>query len=574
MEDVSRNLDWYRSARADGATATELVSGAFAAIRAYADPALLIGDLEDRARSRARLLDRGAASNLPLFGVPIVVKDNIDVAGAATSAACPGFAFDATRSAPAVARLEAAGAVVVGKSNMDQFATGLVGVRSPHGTPRNPIAPNRVPGGSSSGSGAAVGAGLVPLALGTDTAGSGRVPAALCGTVGLKPTRGLVSTAGVVPACRSLDCVSVFSMTVADAWAAFELLHGLDPADVWARVDRHQRPLIRPDRLRVGVPSDRVLADVDDALATAFRADVATLVAAGGTPIEIDLAPFFATGDLLYGGPWVAERYAAVGAFLDAHPEAVLDVTRGIIGAGRDWTAAEAASAEVERRTLAQRASAAWQDIDVLAVPTIPFAPSPDEVAADPVGVNLRLGRFTMFANLLDLAAIAVPRPAGPPGPPASTTLYGPACSDARLVTLAALLVHEQPVADAGVGVVDLAVVGAHLEGEALHRELLDTGAAFGMRTTTAPTYRLWHLAGVPERPGLEHVGAGGASIEVEVWQVPAAALGRFVAAVKAPLAIGTIELVDGRAVSGFVCEPRGFVGAVDITVSGGWRRR
>lgn len=512
----------------------------------------------------------------PLLGVPVVVKDNIDVEGLPTTVACPAYRYEPDRSAPVVERLEAAGAVVVAKANLDQFATGLVGVRSPYGIPANPLAAELVPGGSSSGSAVAVARGLVPIALGTDTAGSGRVPAAMTGTVGWKPAPGRLPGEGVVPACWSLDCVTAFAADLASALVAGAVL---DPGRPW-------RPVVPA---RVGVAASGSLLGCDDAVAKGFGW-VADALGDRWWVDEVDLAPLHEVGDLLYGGPWLAERTAAVGDFIEAHADEVHPVVRDIVLDGRRWSATDAYAALHRRDQLAAGAVAeVWRHVDVLVVPTVPWLPTVAEVLDDPVGTNRRLGGFTHFANLVGLAALAVPVPAAPrshPAVPLGVTVLAPTGREGMAAAVAAELVGGAVAEAAGGDVarlpgvvptaverIELCVVGAHLSGFPLCDQLLDRGGALVERTTTAPTYRLHRLPpGAVERPALERVAVGGAEIEVEVWSLPVARLGEVVASVPPPLAIGTVALADGRAVTGFVCEHGGLAGAQDITAFGGWR--
>ena len=510
-----------------------------------------------------------AAAAGPLAGVTLGVKDNIDVAGFATTAGCPEFAYQPNASADCAERLVAAGVVVVGKTNMDQFATGLVGTRSPYGA-LSCVADSRVvSGGSSSGSAVAVALGECDVALGTDTAGSGRVPAALNGIFGLKPTRGLVSTVGVVPACPSVDCVSVFARTVRSARLA--LMAMADPA---GRRDSSRvgtppfGPVLRP---RVGVP--RLLdvgTDLDGDARALFAAALAKLEHLGASLHEIDFAPFDAAGDLLYGGPWVAERYAAVGEFIEGNPEAALDPTvREIILGAASVSAVDTFRGMYELDGLLAAAQAAWAQVDVLALPTVGVAPTHEEVAADPHGANTRLGRYTRFVNLMDLCAISIPAGTRPGGVPFGLQLVAPAMADAFICDLA-----ERFEGAADTGPLRLAVAGAHLRGQPLNHQLVERGARFVAATRTAPVYRLFRLAqSDPPKPGLVHDAAGaGAGIEVEVWELGPAEFGSFVAQVPPPLAIGTVSLEDGTEVSGFVCEPRALDGATEITRFGGWR--
>jgi allophanate hydrolase len=386
---------------------------------------------------RARALDERSAAEraaMPLFGLPFAVKDNIDVAGWPTTAGCPAFAYIPTRSATVVERLERAGAIVLGKTNMDQFATGLVGIRSPYGIPANPFDARYIPGGSSSGSAVAVARGLVAFALGTDTAGSGRVPAACTGTIGLKPTRGRISTTGVVPACASLDCVSIFARTIADAARVFEAAAGPDPLDPFSRPPRDAPPA--PSRLAVP-RRDQLRFFGDDAAARSFERTLAALAGHGFALDDVDFAPFAAAAELLYDGPFVAERTAALGDFIAAHPDDVLPVTRAIVESGRRYSAVDAFRAQYRLRALRREVAPVFERAGALVVPTIPTMYRIEEVLAEPLALNANLGTYTNFVNLLDLCAIAIPSGRYPDGRPIGITLIGPAFAEASLVALA-----------------------------------------------------------------------------------------------------------------------------------------
>ena len=425
--------------RSGAASPQSTVAECYARIRAHDDAAVFISlrDEED-ALAQASALAAGGNSRLPLFGVPVAVKDNIDVAGLATTAGCPAFAYAPAADATCVARLKDAGAIVIGKTNLDQFATGLVGVRSPYGIPRNPFDAEVIPGGSSSGSAVAVAASLVPLALGTDTAGSGRVPAALNNIVGLKPSLGLISTAGVVPACRTLDCVSVLALTVEDAFTALSVMAGADGADPYSR----PRPLgalgTMPAGVRLGVPAPaqrEFFGDMD--CAQAYAAALARFAGLRVALIETDMAPFYRAARLLYEGPWVAERYIAARSVIESAPASMHPVTRQIILGGARHSAVDAFAAFYELAELRRRCERAFERIDALALPTIPHAYTVKEVLADPVELNSRLGTYTNFVNLLDLCAVAVPAAMLPGGLPFGVTLIGRAGDDARIAAIA-----------------------------------------------------------------------------------------------------------------------------------------
>ncbi|WP_411085984.1 allophanate hydrolase [Streptomyces sp. 061-3] len=506
--------------------------------------------------AEARTLDArvSAGEHLPLAGRLLAVKGNIDVAGLPTTAGCPSYAYKPTADAPVVARLRAAGALVIGTTNLDQFATGLVGTRSPYGAVRHAHDPSLISGGSSSGSAVAVALGIADLSLGTDTAGSGRIPAAFNGIVGLKPTRGLVPADGVVPACASLDCVTVFARTLPEAEQALALMATAAP---------HSAPARTPGPWRIAVPATEQLGELDHGWAEAYEAAADRLRAAGAHLQPVDLAPFLEAAAMLYEGAFVAERYTAVGAFIDTAPAADdLDPTVAhIITAARDIPAHRLFADRDRLAVLRDAAMTALSDADALLLPTAPGHPTLAEVAADPLGANARLGRFTNSTNLFDLCAVAAP--AGDvAGRPFGVMLIGPAHTDERLARITALLTPSTR----------LVVAGAHLTGQPLNPQLQSLGAYLLHTTTTAPVYRLHALRTDPPKPGLERVGEGGAAIEVEVWQLPPEGLGRLTAELPSPMMLGRVELSDGTTAPGFLCEPYALRGATDITVYGGWR--
>lgn len=524
----------------------------------------------------------GDASRFPLFGIPFAVKDNIDAAGWETTAACPAFAYAPESDAFAVARLRAAGAVVVGKTNLDQFATGLVGTRSPYGEVPNAHRPEVISGGSSSGSAVVVAQGIVPFSLGTDTAGSGRVPAGLNGIVGLKPTKGRFSTSGVVPACRTLDCVSVFASTVEDAALVAGILEAWDPADPYSRRRDPSAPLAMPDSFRLGIPAAPEFFG-DEASEAAFRLAVASARSLGAEIVAIDYAPFAELAGLLYQGPWVAERWTVVEALHGRDPEAIHPVVRGIVEGAARFDAADAFRFEYRRAALARAVQEAMAGVEAFMVPTAAIAPTIREVLEEPLLLNSRLGNYTNFANFADLCALSVPAGMRVDGIPAGVTFLAPAWHDARLADLGRrwTSLHDPRAGEAppppppAPDSVRIAVVGAHLSGMPLNHQLTGRGAAFVERAATSGDYRLYALAGTaPPKPGLRRMGGcgEGASIEVELWDVPLGLFGAFVAEVPPPLGIGSVELVDGRIVKGFVCEGFALEGALDITAHGGWR--
>jgi allophanate hydrolase len=543
----------------------------------------------------AALADRDPAT-LPLYGMPFAVKDNIDLAGVPTTAACPDYAYVPERSAFVVQRLVEAGAIPVGKTNLDQFATGLNGTRSPYGACRNAFDPERLSGGSSSGSAVSVALGQVSFSLGTDTAGSGRVPAAFNHLVGLKPSLGLLSARGVVPACRTLDTISVFALTAEDAHRVFAVAQGFDAADAYARpAEPHGFDFGRAAAFKLGVPrADQREFHGDAAYASAFEAAIAHARALGAEVVELDFAPFLEAARLLYEGPWVAERYQAIRAFIEASPESLFPVTRDITLGGKTPLAADAFAAQYRLRALKRVCDAAWAQVDVVMTPSAPTHPTIAAMLAQPLQRNSELGHYTNFMNLLDYAAVAVPAGFTSAGLPFGVTLFAPAHQDVpllhaaarwqraltgRAATLGATGAPLPPALDVvpavPSGQVRVAVCGAHLAGQPLNGQLTLRGARLVARTLTAPVYRFYALAGGPPlRPGLVRVGEGeaGAAIEVEVWELPTRHFGAFVAGIPAPLGIGTTVLADGSCVPGFICEPAGVRGAQDITAFGGWR--
>jgi allophanate hydrolase len=569
----------------------QTVARSFQRIRDHNDPAIFISLRDEKqALAEAEALTAKDAARLPLYGIPVAVKDNIDVAGLPTTAACPAFAYSPAHDATSVARLRAAGAIVIGKTNLDQFATGLVGVRSPYGIPNNPMRGDLIPGGSSSGSAVAVSAGLVPLALGTDTAGSGRVPAMLNNIVGLKPSLGLISTAGLVPACRTLDCVSVFSLVVDDAMTALAAMAGLDDADPFSR----NRPLARmtafPANLRLGVPRNgQQIFFGDKASEKAYRDALQRWTALGATLVEFDLEPFYETARLLYEGPWVAERYVVIRDLLASSPESIHPVTREITIAGARLSAADTFSALYRLQALRKVSERAFAGIDALVLPTTPTVYSTAQVLANPVELNSRLGTYTNFVNLLDLCGLALPAAIRPDDIPFGITLLAPAGQDAHLASVGRVFhadtklnmggrsLPQPPLATLPQGPdgdeIAIAVVGAHLSGMALNCELKALGGRLLEAATTAPDYRLYALPTTPPKPGMLRVEKGaGSSIELELWALSAAAFGKFVAAIPPPLSIGTVRLADGRGVKGFIVEPADVDDARDISAFGGWR--
>ncbi|WP_405401710.1 allophanate hydrolase [Paracoccus sp. Ld10] len=578
-------LDAVRQAYAKGATPLDLVEEIIARRHAATDRAIFITPVADDAlRAAAHDLMTGPP-DLPLWGVPYVAKDNIDVAGLPTTAGCPAYAYEPTRNAAVISRLRAAGALMVGKTNLDQFATGLNGTRSPYGAPRSVFNAAYVSGGSSSGSAVAVASGLATFGLGTDTAGSGRVPAAFNNLVGIKPTPGLVPNTGVVPACRSVDVVTVFAGCVGDGIAVRAVMDGVDAGDGFTRV---AQPVgIRPaPRIGVLAGTEREFYG-NKAYETLYDKAIARAEGLGGTIVPFDYAPFREAAALLYEGPWVAERLAAVGSFQATNAADFDPTVGGIIGAAGRYDAVDAFNGRYRLEELRAQVAAVWDSVDLLLLPTSPTTYTVADMLADPVTKNSHFGRYTNFANLLGYAAIAVPAGLTPDGLPGGVTLIGPAFSDDGLAPFAAAM-HQ--AANCGMGrdtaamlpalepsavpngMIAIAVVGAHLSGMPLNHQLTDAGGRLLRKTTTDAAYRLYALEGtVPSKPGLIRDSTG-AAIDVEIWALPDAAFGRFVGAIPAPLGIGKLTLADGSTVSGFLCEPYALTNAKDITSFGGWK--
>lgn len=549
-------------------------------IAAAGDDKVWISRASDGAlRDEAARLDarRGDLEELPLYGIPFAVKDNIDVAGMMTTAACPGFAYEAKASAEVVQRLVEAGAIVVGKTNLDQFATGLVGVRSPYGVPRNPFNADYIPGGSSSGSAVAVSSGLVSFSLGTDTAGSGRVPAGFNNIVGLKPTPGLLSNDGVVPACRSLDCVSVFALCCADADAVLAIACAPRATPAIGKT------------FRFGVPRPLEFFG-DDAYGTLYAQAVEKLKALGGTAVEFDYVPFRDAAQLLYSGPWVAERTAAVGAFIEgaADNAGVWPTTRQIVLGGRKYSAVDAFEGQYRLADLKARAAAEMQGLDFLALPTAATIYRLADLEREPVLYNSHLGHYTNFVNFFGLSGLALPFGFRPDGLPFGITLIGRAFAERTLLAFGARWQRAVPLplgrtasrlpAPAHDPVVtedrvSIAVVGAHMSGLPLNGQLTELGGRLESVGKTAPVYRFYALpGGPPHRPGMVRTVRDGGAIELEVWSLPTEKIGAFVAKIPAPLGLGTVTLTDGSGVLGFLCESHAIEGARDITSLGGWR--
>jgi allophanate hydrolase len=587
------DLTSLRSAYASGQTPAAVVEYVYQQIEASGIHPVWISLVpREQALARASALLSADRDLLPLYGVPFAVKDNIDVAGMETTAGCPAYSYQPNISATVVQQLKAAGAILIGKTNLDQFATGLVGTRSPYGACSSVFDPRYISGGSSAGSAVAVAKGLVSFSLGTDTAGSGRVPAAFNNLVGLKPTRGAISAAGVVPACRSLDCVSIFALTCDDAQRVFAVARGFDVSDPYSRpaTDAPAPWLAGP--FRFGVPQpDQLEFFGDDAASALYGQAIRALESLGGKRTEFDFAPFRAAAELLYSGPWVAERLAAIRPFFDANPEAVHPVVRSIIGGAAKYSAVDTFLAQYRLEELRGIASATWSHLDLLLLPTTGTTYTIAEVEAAPLRLNTNLGFYTNFVNLLDLTAVAVPGGFRASALPFGVSLIAPAHTDRALLSVAdrlhRVLGHHvgalntrlseteailDPVTPPGCTLV--CVVGAHLRGQPLNHQLTSRGARLVEQTKTSAPYRLYALEGtVPPKPGLiREPGFAGPGIEVEVWALPTRNFGSFVAEIPPPLGIGNVELASGATVKGFICEPYAITQATEITHLGGWR--
>jgi allophanate hydrolase len=566
-------------------TPVSLVQALLERIDSYPDKAVFISRLPDaEVIAEAEALDMANSQHLPLFGIPFVVKDNIDVAGIPTTAACPAFAYTPTRDSTVVAKLRAAGAILLGKTNLDQFATGLNGTRSPYGAPRSVFNADYISGGSSSGSAVAVGAGLAAFSLGTDTAGSGRVPAMFNNLIGLKPSIGRISTAGMVPACKSLDCVSIFANSAADSMAVLNIAEGLDAADAYSRPPQN---IILPAIPRIGVlaPADKDFAG-DDACAALYEKAIAKAAELGWDVVEIDYAPLREIAAALYGGAFVAERLAALTPFYQTTPEAIHPVVRGIIEGATKFSAADLFADIYRIQALKRAAQAELDKCDVLLLPTAPTTYSVAAMLEKPVEHNSKLGTYTNFVNLMDLAAIALPAGFRADGLPFGVTFIGPAFSEHSLAAYASSLhaalgagsgktktIPQTVLAAPATDQITIVVAGAHLSGMVLNHELLSLDAKLVTATKTAGNYKLFALSTTPPKPGLvrapEFAGDG---IAVEVWSLTPQNFGQFVAALPAPMGIGKVTLADGSVHPGFLCEVHALDGAKDISAFGGWR--
>ncbi|POF34283.1 allophanate hydrolase [Roseibium marinum] len=591
MFDLPFTLPSLAAAYKSGTSAKDIVEEVYRRIDSIDDPGIFIYLFD-----KQEVLETAAALGAydparPLWGIPFVIKDNIDAGGKPTTAACPAYEYLAEEDAFVVGRLKEAGALVIGKTNLDQFATGLVGVRSPYQPPRNAVDPDIVPGGSSSGSAVAVAHGIVSFSLGTDTAGSGRVPGALNNIVGLKPTLGALSASGVVPACRTLDTISIFALTVEDAYCVFQCAAGYDAADAYSKVVPTPDLSPVPAKLRIGIPDAGSIEFCgDEAQAKSFSDSVALLEAEGAEIVEVDFTPFYDVAHMLYEGAWVAERHSVIEDLMRDAPEAVHPVTRKVVEAALDLSATDAFRGIYRLKELARKTEPVLASLDLLCVPTMPTFYSVADLEADPIGPNSRNGTYTNFVNLLDMCGLAVPVAPRSDGRPGSVTLLAAAGRDSFLASIGSrleqlgvhklgatgwtLLAPATLVPAAGADEIALAVCGAHMSGMALNHELTSRGARFLETARTSDAYCLYALAGgPPKRPGLVRgETANGGEIELEIWAMPKTQTGSFLAGIPSPLGLGTLELADGRTVKGFICETAGVRGAENITHLKSWR--
>lgn len=590
LDTLPFTLAALQKAYAGGTEPAAIIDEIFARLDAVNDPGIFI-----HLRDRESLLKEAAAlgaydSERPLWGIPFAIKDNIDAAGIETTAGCPAYAYTPDADSFVVAKLRAAGALLIGKTNLDQFATGLVGLRTPYGAPLNAVDPAIVPGGSSGGSGVIVGHGIVTFSLGTDTAGSGRVPAALNNIVGLKPTLGALSATGLVPACRTLDTISIFALTVDDAYAAFAIARGYDEGDAYSKPLNHEALTEPFPNLSIGVPDDASIEFFgDEAQRSAFLRDVERLRAHGAQIEYLDFNPLYAVAAMLYQGAWVAERYTVIEDLLAKDPETIHPVTRQIIAHAESMSAADAFRGFYRLADLKRATEPMLEGIDMLCVPTIPTFYSVEELEADPITLNNNLGTYTNFVNLLDMCGIAVPTASRSDGRPGSVTLLAPAGHDSAVASVArsfevdcsramGATKHPVPVPTKLAATpnhdIEIAVCGAHMSGLPLNWQLTELGAKFVRKAKTSHQYQFYALAGGPPmRPGLvRSVSPQEAGISLEIWSMPKAAFGSFMEGIPVPLGIGSIELSNGEWVKGFLCEQVGVQGATDISHIGDWR--
>ena len=556
-----------------------------------ADPAIWIHRISKKSLlERAAELEGQSPSELPLYGIPFAVKDNMDVAGCPTSAGCPDFSYQAKTDAYVVELLLSAGAILIGKTNMDQFATGLVGTRSPYGVPGNAFDPQFIPGGSSSGSAVAVATGLVSFSLGTDTAGSGRVPASFNNLLGYKPTRGKLSNRGIIPACRSLDCVSVFGLQVADIWEVLSILEKWDPLDPFSRKVKENISYSVSENPKVAVLSDDLLDFFGDSMAQkAYQKSVDVLVKSGLDLHPVDLSPFLEAAELLYSGPWVAERHLATSPLIKESPDSFLPETRRIINKGSEPSAREAFLAQYKLAELRREADKIWENFDFIALPTTGTIFTMEAIFHDPIELNSKLGRYTNFMNLLDLCGCAVPTAFREDGLPSGLTLFAAAFQDLEVLKWAGRI-HRTAATGAGLelkfepeplcdsqpkATIDLFVCGSHMSELPLNHQLTELGAEYLGEAETDPHYRMYILPStesLPIRPGLVRCKEETISLPGELWRIPLKNFGAFMLKIRFPLGISQVQMNNGKTEYGFCCDPSGVESGSEITHFRGWR--
>ncbi|MFM2480064.1 allophanate hydrolase [Celerinatantimonas sp. YJH-8] len=574
-------IDAIHHAYASGSiTPQQLLSDCLAAAKADTHQVWISTVTEAQLQNYIEALEGHSPLDKPLFGIPFAIKDNIDLVGLNTTAACPDFSYTPEQNAFVVEKLIEAGAIPLGKTNLDQFATGLVGTRSPYGACQNSFNPEYISGGSSAGSAVSVATGQVVFSLGTDTAGSGRVPASFNNILGLKGSVGCISCSGVVPACKSLDCVTIFAKTAADLALIWPVAAQFDSSDPFAR-EQPEQLATHLQTFTFGVPDSASLEFFsDDAAQDLFYDSIEQLKAMGGQAVNVDLKPFLDAAKLLYEGPWVAERLAATEAFFTEHQQSCLPVIQTIIGNSKGYSAVDAYKALYQLKSLKRIADASLAQVDFIVTPTASTIYTIEQLEQDPITLNSHLGTYTNFMNLLDYAAIALPsgfRQNGPKqGLPFGITLFGQTFCEDALLTLASRWQKQLGLPlgalPAQATSIDLAVCGAHLSGMPLNHQLTEKGAVLIEQTTTASHYQLYALASEqPQRPALVR-STQGESIEIEIWRLPAEHLADFLAGIKAPLGLGQVELNDGRLVNGFICEPAALKGATEITHLKSWR--
>lgn len=581
MNERHPQIEPLHNAYQAGKSACDMIIDTLRRIAEVDDPGVFIHVAsQETLIEEAKRLGTFDSTKKPLWGIPFAVKDNIDVAGMPTTAGCPAYRYMPDEDATVVRLLRDAGAIVIGKTNLDQFATGLVGTRTPYPAPRNALDPALVPGGSSSGSAVSVALGIVAFALGTDTAGSGRIPAGLNGLVGLKPSLGALSTRGVVPACRTLDCVSIFATNVPDAQRVFDVACVFDEDEPYSRA---WTELVRgrgAGKIRVGVPApeDRRFLN-DSAAQSAYQASLAKLGRRGCDVVELPFQKFYDIADLLYEGPWVAERYAAIDGFIQTNEDDLHPVTHAIISKARNFSAVDTFKGMYALETLRREIMPQLDGLDMLCVPTAPTWCSVEENLADPIGTNSNLGTYTNFVNLLGLCGLTIPTGQQSDGRPASLTFLAKDGGDKFLAQFAEEFLQDVPGAEmTGAScsrTIQIAVVGAHLSGLPLNHELTERGAEFVRTVRTPRDYRLFALEGTtPPKPGLLRVSPrSGHAIEAEIWSLSPSAFGEFVANIPSPLCLGSIGFDDGSMVQGFLVESEGVTDARDVSDFGGWRR-